>query len=161
MQLFGSLFQKIDKTLYVQIWQSRIKVTDAKGEVVFDEAPLIAVKALADGRKQVEAVGNAALSCIGDCIEVIRPFQHPRTLLADFVHAEELLKYVFAKAFNGCLIRPSPRVIVHPMEKLEGGLTPIERRALHELAQGAGARWVHVHEGPVLHIVDGQIVGYT
>jgi rod shape-determining protein MreB len=37
------------------------------------------------------------------------------------------------------------------MEKTEGGLTEVERKAFRELALGAGARAVVVHEGEELY----------
>ena len=37
------------------------------------------------------------------------------------------------------LFSMSPIIVVHPMEKIEGGLTGIEHRAFRELALGAGA----------------------
>jgi len=45
---------------------------------------------------------------------------------------------------------PSPRVAIHPMEKLEGGLTDIELRVFRELCIGAGAIEVVVYVGSPL-----------
>ena len=49
-------------------------------------------------------------------------------------------------------IAPGPEVIMHPMEKLEGGITDIECRVYRELALGAGAIEVHLHVGDELTI---------
>ena len=43
-----------------------------------------------------------------------------------------------------------PRVIIQPLELIEGGLSEIEERVLHELARGAGASKVIVWVGPEL-----------
>lgn len=47
---------------------------------------------------------------------------------------------------------PSPRVIIHPMEKLEGGLTEIEEKAFRELCIGAGSRLAVVYIGDELFL---------
>ena len=41
-------------------------------------------------------------------------------------------------------------IILQPMEKLEGGLTQIEKRAFRELAFGAGAYDVYLYSGTPL-----------
>jgi rod shape-determining protein MreB len=48
------------------------------------------------------------------------------------------------------ILAPSPVVIIHPMEKLEGGVSEIECRVYQELALGAGARKVYIHVGEEL-----------
>jgi hypothetical protein len=63
------------------------------------------------------------------------PFSHPRTVVGDFVVAEEVLKRG-VKSIRGLL---PPSVLMHPMDKVKGGLTQIEERAILELANGAGA----------------------
>jgi rod shape-determining protein MreB and related proteins len=83
---------------------------------------------------------------------VLNPFQHPRVLFADFVIGEELLKRIIHEISGERLMAPAPAVVVHAMEKTEGGLTMIEHRAFMEFAAGAGARHTEVYEGPELPI---------
>ena len=75
-----------------------------------------------------------------------QPFSHPRTLLANFVNAEAFLKSLVGEVKGGFLLRPS--ILIHAMERLDGGLTQIEERAFHELGMGAGASKVKVWSGP-------------
>ena len=88
----------------------------------------------------------------GDNIEVINPFSHPRALLADFALGEKILQNIFQMLQYKKLVAASPLVVIHPMEKTEGGLTVIEHRALRELAIGAGARDAIIYQGPQLSI---------
>lgn len=144
-KLLASLFSE---DLYIQIWENRLCVRCKTQPDIFDDVPLIALRQLPKGRV-VEAIGSAVYKLQHQVdIEISNPFSHPRQLLADFHKAEKLLqcaiKTLFTDNFFG---RPSPRVIVHPMEKLEGGLTLVEVRAFKELCEGAGARDVVVYTG--------------
>lgn len=44
-------------------------------------------------------------------------------------------------------MRPSPQIVMHQLEKTEGGLTSVEDRVLRELAVAPGAREVLIHRG--------------
>lgn len=147
------LLAKFSTTLYVQIWEDRLKVVDVATGGVFDEAPLVAIETTAKGQKQIVAVGNKAkLLPANRHIEVVNPFFHPRALLNDFSIAEKLLQHAFKTLLSHKWLAPSPAVIIHPMEKIDGGLTMIEERAFRELGLGAGARDVEVYLGSELPI---------
>ena len=75
-----------------------------------------------------------------------QPFSHPRTLLGNFVNAESFLQSLVGELKGGFLLRPV--MLIHPLERIEGGLTQIEERAFHELGMGAGASRVKVWSGP-------------
>lgn len=77
------------------------------------------------------------------------PFSHPRMLVGDFTAAEACLKALVAKARGSGLVLKTD-MIIHPMDKLEGGLTQIESRVFQELAMGAGASKVVVWSGAAL-----------
>jgi len=76
----------------------------------------------------------------------VNPFSHPRSLLNDFYNAERLLQAIVKKLTGKKFISPAPAIIIHPMEKIEGGLTSIEIRAFKEMAYGAGAREVAIYQ---------------
>lgn len=80
------------------------------------------------------------------------PFSHPRLLVADFASAERTLKQaidtLLPKGFLG--LRLAPRLLIQPMERLEGGLTALEQRVLLELGHGCGARTLRIHVGDEL-----------
>lgn len=144
-KLLASLFSN---DLYIQVWENRLHISCKTKPDIFDDVPLIALRQLPKGRV-VEAVGSAVYKLQHkEDIEIVNPFSHPRQLLSDFHKAEKLLQCIINNEFsNNFFGRPSPRVIVHPMEKLEGGLTVVEVRAFKELCEGAGARDVIVYTG--------------
>lgn len=139
--MFSRFINKFGTTLYVQIWENRIRVVDIDSNKVFDEQPLLQFNTLKNGKMDVVAFGNQAY------VDAVNPFSHPRALLADFFIAELLLKQIMQKLSGKKFTISAPVVIVHPMEKTEGGLTMIEIRALREMALGAGARDVAVYQG--------------
>jgi len=137
--MLNSLINKFGSTLYIQIWENRIRAVDIKTSAVFDEKPLLQVDT--NKKRVVTAFGNSAF------INPINPFSHPRSLLNDFHNAECLLQAIVKKLAGKKLISPAPEIIIHPMEKIEGGLTSIEIRAFTEMAYGAGAREVAIYQG--------------
>lgn len=137
--------------LYVRIASDRLTVRDVSSGRVFDDEPVLAVKREAPHR--IEAVGGRqSRRAVGSQpgLELVNPFDHPRSLLDDFVPAERLLQYAFRDVLGKGMMQPAPLVVMHPLEKLDGGLTAVERRAFQELALGAGARKVVVVTGAEL-----------
>ncbi|MEW8110733.1 MAG: rod shape-determining protein [Candidatus Thiodiazotropha endolucinida] len=147
MRAFDQLVEKYSNIFYVQIWEQKLKVTDASTGRIYEDIPLVAIQTMANGRKEVSAIGSEAKMATGANILTVNPFSHPRVLFSDFTVAEKLLQHVFRLLNKGKLFTLNPTVVVHPMEKTEGGLTMIENRAFKELGTGAGAREVFVYEG--------------
>jgi len=75
-------------------------------------------------------------------------FSHPRTLIGNFTTAETLLKAMVSEVKGNFVLRTD--ILVHPLERIERGLTQIEERALQELAMGSGASKALVWVGSVL-----------
>ena len=150
--MLTKLFNLFSSTLYVQIWSDRIKVTDIKTGKIFDEAPLVAIDRADEKKPTIIAIGNSAKSLHQQTTSVVNPFKHPRSLLSDFTVAEKLLQHVFLELVGAYTLKPRPKVIIQPMEMLDGGLTMIECRAFRELAYGAGAIEVHPYVGRELSI---------
>lgn len=90
----------------------------------------------------------------GESREVQRDQQYasPRMLIADFTMAQHQLKEVLKSVRRGLR---QPEILMHPMERIEGGVTQVEYRVFMELGVGSGASRVGVHTGPVLS--DGAI----
>lgn len=144
-----------ENTLYIQLWEKRIRVTDIGSGNIFDEAPLLAVEG-SGRRRKVVAFGNRASSVPGREVVVIHPFTHPRSLLADPQSGQWVLQGIFAKMLGGgalssfAPLSPSPLVVIQPMEKNKGGLTGLEVQGFQDMCLGAGARRVMVYQGPEL-----------
>jgi len=143
--MIRNIINKFGTVLYVQIWENRIKVIDIETSLVFDEKPYLELSEINNGKRNVIAFGNKANK------DSLNPFSHPRVLFSDFEVAERLLQLIIKKLLGENLFfKPAPAIIIHPMEKLEGGVTMIEVRAFKELAYGAGARDAFVYHGQVL-----------
>lgn len=138
------------RTLYFRFDEKRLRI-DSLGAKGYDDAAAIAISDAGTAQAKVLAIGNAAEKLRGHAgTTVIHPFAHPRMLFGDHTVAEAMVKGA-AQEFNrlqeGFFPRPSTLVIIHPLRKLEGGLTQIERRALLELFQNVGARKAEIYEG--------------
>lgn len=127
---------------YVRLRRDRISVRDARNGRYFDDEP---IAALGPGDPPtIEAIGSASRVSSG---RVVNPFAHPRVLVDDFTIAEKVITYAIKAVSDGQLLAPSPIVVVHVTEELEGGLAPMEYRVLRELFESAGARETFFWEG--------------
>ncbi len=115
-----------------------------KGIIAF-EPSVVAVQKDGRGLKRVLAVGKEAKEMLGrtpGTIEAIRPMKEG--VIADFEVTEAMLRYFIRKAHNRkTLIRP--RIIIC----VPSGITEVEKRAVRESAESAGAREVYLIEEPM------------
>jgi len=115
-----------------------------KGIIAF-EPSVVAVQRDARGIKKILAVGKEAKEMLGrtpGSIEAIRPMKDG--VIADFEVTEAMLRYFIRKAHNRkTLIRP--RIIIC----VPFGVTEVEKRAVRESAESAGAREVFLIEQPM------------
>jgi len=112
--------------------------------IVLNEPSVVAIATI-KGRKQVLAVGLEAKEMVGRTpgnIEAIRPLRDG--VIADFEVAEEMIKH-FIRKVNKSRGFASPQVIIC----VPSGSTAVERRAIQEAAEAAGARRVHLIEEPM------------
>ena len=105
------------------------------------------VVALADdgGKKRVLAVGEDAKQMVGRTpgnITAIRPMKDG--VIADFEVAEEMIKHFIRKVHNRRNF-VSPQIVVC----IPRGATAVERKAIQESAEAAGARRVFLIEEPM------------
>ncbi len=112
--------------------------------IVLNEPSVVAILD-PHGRKQVLAVGNEAKAMLGRTpgnIAAIRPLRDG--VIADFEVAEEMIKHFIRKVHNHRSFA-SPQVVIC----VPSGSTPVERRAIQESAEAAGARRVFLIEEPM------------
>jgi len=83
------------------------------------------------------------------------PFTHQRMVVGNFSAAQECLKSALSEV-RGSGFAFITSVVMHPLEKIDGGLSQVEERLLHELALGAGASRVVVWVGAPLS--DAEVV---
>lgn len=116
-----------------------------KGQgIVLNEPSVVAFQNL-DGKSKVISVGIEAKEMLGRTagnIEVIRPLRDG--VIADFEVAEEMIKHFIQKVHNRRAFTAPIIVICVP-----SGSTGVEKRAIHESAERAGARKVFLIEEPM------------
>ena len=131
--------------LGIDLGTTNTRVCAAGRDIVLEEPTVVAVKkgtgeVLLDG----EAVGATAKKMLGRTplsIEAGRPLRHG--VIADFDLAEALLAHVLRAANDRRgLLRPRLVMTVPP------DITSIEKRAVFNAAERAGARKVYLIEGP-------------
>ena len=74
-------------------------------------------------------------------------FTTQRLLVGQFQAAQKALRSGIRELIGGGWIAVKPRMLMQPLERIEGGLSEVEERVLRELAIGAGARRVVVWVG--------------
>jgi rod shape-determining protein MreB len=115
--------------------------------IVLNEPSVVAIREeSARGGRTVQAVGTEAKMMLGRTpgnITAIRPLKDG--VIADFTVTEKMLQHFIKKAHGSRYFRPSPRVLVC----VPYGSTQVERRAIRESAEGAGARKVYLVEEPM------------
>ncbi|QDH13838.1 rod shape-determining protein [Formicincola oecophyllae] len=113
--------------------------------IVLDEPSVVAMTEARGRGKQTLAVGHEAKRMVGrtpGSITAIRPLRDG--VIADFESAEEMIKHFIRKVHNrGSWF--SPQIVIC----VPSGSTAVERRAIQESAESAGARKVYLIEEPM------------
>jgi len=113
--------------------------------IVLSEPSVVAVRRDARGGNKVLAVGREAKEMLGRTpgnIVAIRPMKDG--VIADFEITEAMLRHFIRKVHNRrALVRP--RIII----SVPSGITQVEKRAVRESAESAGAREVYLIEEPM------------
>src|ERR1019366_6636991 len=115
--------------------------------IVCNEPSVVAVQKNSRGSRRVLAIGSEAKKMLGrtpGSIVAIRPLKDG--VIADFEITENMLRYFIRKIHPGkTLVRPRPRIVIG----VPGGITAVEKRAVRESAESAGAREVYLIEEPM------------
>src|SRR3982751_6208767 len=113
--------------------------------LIMNEPSVVAIHRNARGQTRVLAVGKEAKEMLGrtpGSIQAIRPLKDG--VIADFEVTQQMLKYFISKSSERrTFIRP--RIIIC----IPFGITQVEKRAVKESAQSAGAREVYLIEEPM------------
>jgi rod shape-determining protein MreB and related proteins len=143
--LFDYILGKFSNDLAIDLGTANTLVYVKGKGIVLNEPSVVAVHKDARGMKKVLAVGLEAKSMLGRTpgnIVAIRPMRDG--VIADFDITEAMLKHFILRVHNRkSLVRP--RIIV----SVPSGITQVERRAVRETVESAGAREIYLIEEPM------------
>ena len=142
--MFSGLLGFLSSDMAIDLGTANTLVYVKGRGIVLNEPSVVAI-ADVRGKKQVLAVGDEAKMMLGRTpgnIQAIRPLRDG--VIADFEVAEEMIKHFIRKVHNRRSFA-SPKIIVC----VPSGSTAVERRAIQESAESAGARQVFLIEEPM------------
>lgn len=116
--------------------------------IVLNEPSVVAVRNDGDriNARSIIAVGEEAKRMLGrtpSYINAVRPLKDG--VIADFIITEKMLQYFIRRVHGATMFKPSPRVLIC----VPCGSTQVERRAIQDSANGAGARKVYLIDEPM------------
>ena len=145
--MFKNILGYFSNDLSIDLGTANTLIYSRGAGIVLDEPSVVAIREDSGrGGRIVEAVGMEAKNMLGRTpgnITAIRPLKDG--VIADFTVTEKMLQHFIRKAHSSRYFRPSPRVLIC----VPYGSTQVERRAIRESAEGAGARKVHLIDEPL------------
>jgi rod shape-determining protein MreB len=145
INLFDAILGMFSSDLAIDLGTANTLVYLKGKGVVVSEPSVVAVQRDAVGQKRVLAVGTEAKNMLGrtpGSIVAIRPMKDG--VIADFDITEEMLRYFIRKVHDRkSMVRP--RIVIC----VPSGITQVEKRAVKESAESAGAREVYLIEEPM------------
>ena len=132
--MIGSLFGFMSADIGIDLGTANTLVYVKGRGIVLDEPSVVAM-AVVRGKSQVLSVGEEAKVMLGKTpgnIQAIRPMADG--VIADFEIAEEMIKHFIRKVHRSYSIARPQMIICVP-----SGSTAVERRAIQESAEAAGA----------------------
>src|SRR4249919_2043828 len=151
--MFKKLRGLFSNDLSIDLGTANTLIYVAGQGIVLNEPSVVAVRHN-NGVREVAAVGTEAKRMLGRTpgnITTHRPMTDG--VIADFTHTEEMLKQFIRKVHTSRFLRPSPRVLIC----VPCGSTQVERRAIKEPAEEAGAREVYLIEEPMAAAIGAGI----
>ena len=143
--IFNSILGWFSNDLAIDLGTANTLVYVKGKGIVLSEPSVVAVRKDGRGGNRVLAVGKEAKMMLGRTpgnIVAIRPMKDG--VIADFEVAEAMLRHFIRKVHNRrSLVRP--RIIIC----IPSGVTQVEKRAVRESAESAGAREVFLIEEPM------------
>ncbi len=142
--MFSRLFGFLSADMAIDLGTANTLVY-VKGRGIVLNEPSVVATIEVKGKKQVLAVGDEAKQMLGRTpgnIQAIRPLREG--VIADFEVAEEMIKHFIRKVHNRRSFA-SPMIVI----SVPTGATAVERRAIQESAESAGARRVYLIEEPM------------
>jgi len=159
MSIFKKFSKFVDNDIAIDLGTANTLIF-RKGEgIVLDEPSVVAIRH-EDGpggpfsKKSLLAVGTEAKNMLGRApgsIQAIRPMKDG--VIADFNITEDMIKFFINKVVSVNIFTPSPRIVIC----VPFGATQVEKRAIRESAERAGAKQVFLIEEPMAAAIGAQL----
>lgn len=140
-----SIFDKFSTDLAIDLGTANTLIY-AKGRDIVLNEPSVVAYSVRNGRKVVHAVGEDARMMLGRTpgnIEAIRPMKDG--VIADFEVAEAMIKHFIEKVNKKRFRMGGTKVVIC----VPAGATAVEKRAIYQSAQQAGASKVYIVYEPM------------
>ena len=144
---FKSLKNAFTNDMAIDLGTANTLVYVRNQGIVIREPSVVAIKRDSKGNNKVLAVGTEAKIMLGrtpGSISAMRPMRDG--VIADFEVAEEMLRYFIRQVQKqNSFIKFKPRIIIG----VPSGITQVEKRAVRESAESAGAKEVYLINEPM------------
>jgi rod shape-determining protein MreB len=149
-EVFNYIFGLFSNDMGIDLGTASVLVFVKGQDIVLREPSVVAMERES---KRVLAIGIEAKKMLGKTpsnIVAIRPLRNG--VIADFEATEKMIRYFIKKVHN-------KRTLLHPRVVIgvPSGITEVERRAVKESAEQAGAREVHLIDEPMAAAIGAGI----
>ena len=151
--MFNALFGLFSKDIAIDLGTANTLLYVKGKGIVSNEPSVVAVVNNKSGGQDVVAVGHEAKQMLGKTpgeIRALRPLKDG--VIADFEVTEAMLRYFIQKAHNRRTFVKPRMVICIPY-----GVTDVEKRAVRDSAENAGASEVHLIEEPLAAAIGANL----
>ena len=149
--MFNYLFKLFSNDMGIDLGTAAVLVCLKDQGIVLTEPSVVAMD---KNTKNVLAIGTEAKKMLGKTpanIVAVRPLRNG--VIADFAATERMLRYFIKKTSKTKKFLLHPRIVVG----IPSGITEVERRAVRESAEQAGAREVYLIEEPMAAAIGAGI----
>ncbi len=151
--LFNALFGMFSKDIAIDLGTANTLLYVKGHGIVSNEPSVVAVATTRSGNQKVVAVGHEAKEMLGKTpgeIRAVRPLKDG--VIADFAVTEAMLRYFIQKAHDRSTF-VKPRMVIC----IPSGVTVVEKRAVRESAENAGASEVYLIEEPLAAAIGANL----
>ena len=151
--MFNALFGMFSKDIAIDLGTANTLLYVKGRGIVSNEPSVVAVATTRSGAQKVVAVGHEAKEMLGKTpgeIRAVRPLKDG--VIADFAVTEAMLRYFIQKAHNRTTF-VKPRMVIC----IPSGVTVVEKRAVRESAENAGASEVYLIEEPLAAAIGANL----
>ncbi len=153
--MFEFVSKVFSNNLAIDLGTANTLIFLANKGIVLREPSVVAVQKSERGEMKVLAVGEEAKSMLGrtpGTIEAIRPIKDG--VIANFDVTAEMIRHFIKKVQkHSSMVKFRPRVVVG----VPSGITQVEKRAVKESAESAGAREVFLLEEPMAAAIGAEL----